>query len=260
MTSARTSAGPGPSAPLKRYLMTNALRAVTATVGGLVIPGLTAVSAGVYDAVAEKDGIAGLDQPALDQVIAWRTPFADRIFTVFTHLGGPLYMTLIAGAVTLLMLWRWRSLTPLILMIIAVAGSLTFTKVGKAIVGRLRLPLSAACRRTSTPFLSFRSHAEQHRHCRHGGLSRCAPAQQPPRHRPVRRLGHRLGSGNGFQPDLPRPPLAHRRHLRLDSRPGLARPVDHGAPHSPRRPPADSSPRAPLAPSRPAKQLTWVVS
>ena len=31
MTSARTSAGPGPSAPLKRYLMTNALLAVTAT-------------------------------------------------------------------------------------------------------------------------------------------------------------------------------------------------------------------------------------
>jgi len=42
------------------------------------------------------------------------------------------------------MVWRWRSLTPLILMIIAVAGSLTFTSVGKAIVGRLRPPLSAA--------------------------------------------------------------------------------------------------------------------
>jgi len=42
------------------------------------------------------------------------------------------------------MVWRWRSLTPLILMIIAVAGSLTFTSVGKAIVGRLRPPLSPA--------------------------------------------------------------------------------------------------------------------
>jgi hypothetical protein len=53
-------------------------------------------------------------------------------------------MTLIAGAATLLMVWRWRSLTPMILMIIAVAGSLTFTTVGKAIVGRPRPPLSAA--------------------------------------------------------------------------------------------------------------------
>jgi len=42
------------------------------------------------------------------------------------------------------MVWRWRSLTPLILMIIAVAGSLTFTTVGKAIVGRPRPPLSSA--------------------------------------------------------------------------------------------------------------------
>jgi hypothetical protein len=50
------------------------------------------------------------------------------------------------------MVWRWRSLTPLILMIIAVAGSLTFTTVGKAIVGRLRPPLSVPYRRTSTPF------------------------------------------------------------------------------------------------------------
>jgi undecaprenyl-diphosphatase len=53
-------------------------------------------------------------------------------------------MTLIASAITLLIVWRWRSPTPLILMIIAVAGSLTFTRVGKAIVGRARPPLSDA--------------------------------------------------------------------------------------------------------------------
>jgi undecaprenyl-diphosphatase len=73
-----------------------------------------------------------------------RTPLANQVLTVFTHLGGPLFMTLIASAVTLLMVWRWRSLNPLILIIIAVAGSLTFTSVGKAIVGRARPPLSDA--------------------------------------------------------------------------------------------------------------------
>src|SRR6188472_723158 len=144
MRSARTSSSLGRLGLLARHLTTNALLAVTAIVGGLVILGLTAASAGVYDAVAEKDGISGLDQPTLDQVIAWRTPLADQLFTVFTNLGGLIYMTLIAGAITLLMVWRWRSLTPLILMIIAVAGSLTFTNVGKAIVGRPRPPLSAA--------------------------------------------------------------------------------------------------------------------
>jgi len=129
---------------LARSLTTNALLAITATVGGLVILGLTAASAEIYDAVAEKDGISGLDQPALNQVIAWRTPLANHLWTAFTNLGGALGMTLIAGAITLLMVWRWRSLTPLILMIIAVAGSLTFTTVGKAIVGRPRPPLSSA--------------------------------------------------------------------------------------------------------------------
>jgi undecaprenyl-diphosphatase len=144
MTSARTSPGRGPLGPLARYLSTHALLAVTAIVGGLVILGLTAASAGVYDAVAEKDGVSGLDRPTLDHVIAMRTPLANQLLTVFTDLGGALRMTLIASAVTLLMVWRWRSPTPLILMIIAVAGSLSFTYVGKAIVGRARPPLSDA--------------------------------------------------------------------------------------------------------------------
>jgi len=122
VTSTRTSPRFGPLGSLKRYFSSNTLLAITASVGGLVILGLTAASAGIYDAVAEKDGISGLDQPALNQVIAWRTPLANHLWTGFTHLGGALGMTLIAGAITLLMVWRWRSLTPLILMIIAVAG------------------------------------------------------------------------------------------------------------------------------------------
>jgi undecaprenyl-diphosphatase len=117
---------------------------LTAVVGGAIVLGLTAVSAGVYDAVVDKDGVAGLDQPALDQAIAWRTPLDERILTWFTHLGGPLGMTIIAGLITAAMTWRWRSWTPSILMVVAVAGSLTFTEVGKAIVGRARPPLSEA--------------------------------------------------------------------------------------------------------------------
>ena len=89
MTSTRTSSSLGPVGLLARHFRTNALLAVTATVGGLVILGLTAAGAGVYDAVAEKDGISALDQPALNQVIAWRTPLANQLFTVFTHLCAP---------------------------------------------------------------------------------------------------------------------------------------------------------------------------
>ena len=42
------------------------------------------------------------------------------------------------------MVWRWRSRTPLLLMLIAVAGSLAMTTVGKAVVGRARPPLTEA--------------------------------------------------------------------------------------------------------------------
>jgi membrane-associated phospholipid phosphatase len=141
VTSGGSNAGDGLLRRLTSYLSAHAVLAITAIVGGLVILGLTAASADVYDAVAEKDGISGLDRPALNQLITLRTPLADQVFTWFTHLGGPLRMTLIASAITLVMVWRWRSLTPLILMIIATAGSLTFTHVGKAIVGRPRPPL-----------------------------------------------------------------------------------------------------------------------
>ena len=53
-------------------------------------------------------------------------------------------MTIIASVITIALVWRWRSRTPLILMLIGVAGSLTMTSVGKAMVGRLRPPLTEA--------------------------------------------------------------------------------------------------------------------
>jgi membrane-associated phospholipid phosphatase len=129
---------------LAHYTSAHAVLVITAVVGGLLAIGLTAASAGVYDAVSEKDGVSGLDRPVLQQAIAWRAPLLDKIITGFTHLGGPVGMTIIAGIATLIMAWRWRSWTPVILMVIAVAGSLSFTTVGKAIVGRARPPLTDA--------------------------------------------------------------------------------------------------------------------
>lgn len=113
---------------------------LTAAVGAVLVTGLLAAGLGVYDAVAENDGVAGFDRPVLDQAITLRTPGADRLLTGFTHLGGPLGMTIIAGCLTVLMVWRWRSRTPLVLMLIGVTGSLVMTLVGKAAVGRVRPP------------------------------------------------------------------------------------------------------------------------
>jgi PAP2 superfamily len=140
------------------------------------------------------------------------------------------------------MVWRWRSLTPLILMIIAVTGSLTFTTVGKAIVGRLWPPLSAAVPPYEHTFSFPSGHTLNSTVI--AGMVAYLVARRLSSNRAIALcvvLAVALGSGNGFQPDLPRPPLAHRRHLRLDTRPRLARPVDHRAPHNPRRPPTGRS-------------------
>lgn len=111
---------------------------LTALVGAVLVTGLTVAGAWVYDAVEQGDGVAGLDQPALDQALAWRTPGMARLVTAFTHLGGPIGMTVIALALTAVLVRLRRSWTPALLMVLAVAGSLTFTTVGKAVVGRAR--------------------------------------------------------------------------------------------------------------------------
>lgn len=94
--------------------------------------------------MAEHDGISGFDRPVLDRAISLRTPTNTAIWTAFTDLGSTVGMSIIATAITLLMVWSWRSRTPLILMVIATAVSLAMTGVGKAVVGRPRPPLTDA--------------------------------------------------------------------------------------------------------------------
>lgn len=130
--------------PLARTLSAHAVLFVTAAVGLVLVVVLTVAGAGIYEAVVDHDGIAGFDQPVLEQAIRQRTATNTLLVTWFTHLGGPVGMTIIASLITVAMVWRWRSRTPLILMVIAVAGSLIMTTVGKVIVGRARPPLTEA--------------------------------------------------------------------------------------------------------------------
>ena len=106
-------------AVLAANISAHAVLYITASVGLALVVGLTAAGAGIYDAVVEHDGISGLDQPALDQSIAYRTSINTQLLTAFTHLGGPIGMTIIASLITIALVWRWRSRTPLILMLIA---------------------------------------------------------------------------------------------------------------------------------------------
>ena len=125
---------------LTRSVSSLGVLGLTAAVGVVLVVGLTAAAGSIYDAVEEGDGVSSFDRPVLDSALALREPGLDRALTLFTHLGGPLGMTVIAAAVMVLMTWRWRSRTPLLLMLVTVAGSLSMTVVGKTVVGRLRPP------------------------------------------------------------------------------------------------------------------------
>lgn len=99
---------------------------------------LTVASAEVYEAVADSDGIAAVDQPALDAALELRSPWLNGAATAFTHLGGAIGMPILASCATIALTWVRRSFTPLILMVVGAAGSLLMTVLGKDAIGRLR--------------------------------------------------------------------------------------------------------------------------
>jgi undecaprenyl-diphosphatase len=129
---------------LVRWGAAHVVLVLTAAVGGVLAVGLTAVAGETYDAVTESDGVAALDRPVLDQALAWRSPGLDHALTLYTDVGGPVGMPVLATLVTLLLVVLWRSRTPLLLMGIAALGSLAMTITGKAVIGRSRPPLSDA--------------------------------------------------------------------------------------------------------------------
>jgi membrane-associated phospholipid phosphatase len=129
---------------LPRWAAAHVVLVVTAVLGGSVAVGLTAGAAQVYESIAESDGVAGLDQPVLERAIALRSPGLDTWVTRFTDLGGPVLMPILATATAVLLALLWRSRTPVVLMLIAAAGSLAMTSTGKALIGRVRPPEAEA--------------------------------------------------------------------------------------------------------------------
>jgi membrane-associated phospholipid phosphatase len=98
----------------------------------------------VYEAVTANDGIAGFDQPVLTWMVASRTPALTTLVNGFTQTGGPIGMPIIAVVVTGILVRVSRSVRPLILTLVAAAGSLAMTLAIKSLVGRNRPPLVEA--------------------------------------------------------------------------------------------------------------------
>ncbi|MFT4110017.1 phosphatase PAP2 family protein [Propionicimonas sp.] len=120
---------------------TGAAIGLTGLVGAVVFSLLMIASASVYEAVAEDDGVAGLDRPVLDAMIRLRTPLSETVATAFTELGTTVPMVVIGIFLISALYLTHRRRTIIVLMVVAAAGSITFTIVGKALVGRSRPPL-----------------------------------------------------------------------------------------------------------------------
>ena len=132
---------------------------VTLLIGLVAAVTLTAASVEIYEAVAEADGVAGLDRPVLRWAVAVRSPQLNAVVTAFTNVGGPVGMPILAVVATAALALSRRVWTPVVLMVAGAGGSLLMTVVGKSLVGRLRPPLidAVAPYETSASFPSGHS-------------------------------------------------------------------------------------------------------
>lgn len=113
-------------------------------VGGGVFALAVAASSEVYENVVDADDLAALDQPVLDQALEWRSPTLDAVVTAYTHLGGVVWAPVLTALLVIGLSLLWRSYTPVLLMLLAAAGSLAMTAVGKTVVARERPPLEVS--------------------------------------------------------------------------------------------------------------------
>ncbi|NNG18330.1 phosphatase PAP2 family protein [Naumannella sp. ID2617S] len=93
-----------------------------------------------YEGVARQGGLASLDHPALEWMIGHRTTGRNQLITLFTTFGGPLITPIVAVAVMIVLAYIWRSWTPVVMVLVAGAGSLAMTVIGKDYVARVRPP------------------------------------------------------------------------------------------------------------------------
>lgn len=126
-----------------RWSLANLALVLTTVIGGAIVLGATVLSAEVYEAVVENDGLAALGEPVLEAAVNSRTPASEQWVTHFTDLGGTVGMPLIAAAIVITLAVRRRSWLPVVLMLIAAAGSVLITVLGKDLTARARPPVIA---------------------------------------------------------------------------------------------------------------------
>jgi PAP2 superfamily len=127
-----------------RWGVANLALVITVVVGGGLVLAANALAGEVYEAVVEREGLSGLDEPVLETAVASRTPATEQLVTHFTDLGGTVGMPVIALVATAVLAVTRRSWLPVVLMLVAATGSVLMTVLGKDLVGRARPPVSLA--------------------------------------------------------------------------------------------------------------------
>ncbi|MFD1722390.1 phosphatase PAP2 family protein [Amnibacterium endophyticum] len=114
--------------------------ATTLAIGGAAAVAGVWATTFLYDAVADQDGIARLDRPALAMAKRLRGPLPDGAAALTAHLFGPIGMPALAAVAGAALSLRARDPLPLITVAAAGAGSLLMTLGGKGVVDRHRPP------------------------------------------------------------------------------------------------------------------------
>lgn len=106
--------------------------------------GLTSLFGEILESIGDEDGVATWDRPVLDWVLGVRNPGLTAFVVWYSDTGGPIWQPVITGLVVIFLSWRWRDITPLVLTVVATAGSLLVTVLGKQFIGRARPPVEDA--------------------------------------------------------------------------------------------------------------------
>ncbi len=126
----------------RSWVGANAVLAATLAVGlGVLLLGNWGAGE-VYESIEAGGPLAALDRPVLTWCESIRTPAADAAWAFFSNTGGPVLQPIITAILVLFLAWRWRSWTPIVLTVLAEAGALAITVVGKQLTGRTRPPLA----------------------------------------------------------------------------------------------------------------------
>jgi hypothetical protein len=66
-------------------------------IGAAIAATTTWLASETYEAVTEADGVAALDRPVLDAMMALRSPAADALATAYTNIAGVIVLPILAA-------------------------------------------------------------------------------------------------------------------------------------------------------------------